>query len=100
MESLERNRLLRLAMPWLVMIVFFAIWELACVVFAIEEIILPRPSKVFEVIVLRFDILLKFCLQTLWEHGDRASAWRSPAACCSAWRSAPRPSSIPASIRC
>lgn len=66
MERLERNYLLRAAMPWLVMIVFFLLWELACIGFAIPEIILPRPSKVFEVIVLRFDILLKFCLQTLW----------------------------------
>jgi len=66
MERLERNYLLRAAMPWLVMIVFFLVWELACVAFGIAEIILPRPSRVFEVIILRWDILLKFCLQTLW----------------------------------
>ncbi|HRJ69702.1 MAG TPA: ABC transporter permease [Beijerinckiaceae bacterium] len=57
---------LKIAMPWLFMAALFLIWELACVMFSIQEIILPRPSKIFTVMVERFDILLRFCLETLW----------------------------------
>jgi NitT/TauT family transport system permease protein len=57
---------LRIAMPWLAMALFLVVWELACVVFDIQEIILPRPSKVFVVFIQRFDILLAFCWDTLW----------------------------------
>ena len=35
-------------------------------VFDVPEIILPRPSRVFEVFFQRFDILLAFCWDTLW----------------------------------
>ena len=61
-----QRRALQHAMPWLVMLVFLLLWEAACVVFAIQEIILPRPSKIFVVSIERFDILLRFCLETLW----------------------------------
>ena len=61
-----QRRALQHAMPWLVMLVFLLLWEAACVVFAIQEIILPRPSKIFAVSIERFDILLRFCLETLW----------------------------------
>jgi NitT/TauT family transport system permease protein len=61
-----RSRLLQAAMPWLVMAVFLLAWEAACVAFAIQEIILPRPSKIVVVSIDRFDILLRFCLETLW----------------------------------
>jgi NitT/TauT family transport system permease protein len=60
------ERALRIAMPWLAMAVFLVVWELACIVFDIAEIILPRPTKIFAVIVLRWDILLAFCAETLW----------------------------------
>lgn len=58
-------RFWRLAMPWLFMAAFLLLWEAACLIFAIEEIILPRPSRVFEVGYERFWILLQFCGQTL-----------------------------------
>ena len=61
-----QSRLLQAAMPWLVMAVFLAAWEIACVAFSIQEILLPRPSKIMVVSVERFDILLRFCLETLW----------------------------------
>ncbi len=60
------ERVLRIAMPWLAMAVFLVVWELACVAFDIAEIILPRPSRIFAVIVQRWDILLAFCGETLW----------------------------------
>lgn len=57
---------LRIAMPWLVLAALLLVWEVACIVFSVQEIILPRPSRIFEVFVARFDILLRFCLETLW----------------------------------
>ncbi|HRK24907.1 MAG TPA: ABC transporter permease [Beijerinckiaceae bacterium] len=62
----SQRHLLKLAMPWLVMAVLLLIWELACILLAVPEIILPRPTRIFEVFVQRFDILLRFCLETLW----------------------------------
>ncbi len=61
-----RRNLLRLAMPWLAIAVLLVVWEAACIAFDVPEILLPRPTKVFEVFVARFDILLLFCWQTLW----------------------------------
>jgi len=58
--------LVRLAMPWLAMALFLLLWELVCVVFDLPEILLPRPTRVFEVFVQRIDILLAFCWDTLW----------------------------------
>jgi NitT/TauT family transport system permease protein len=55
-----------LAMPWLVLFALLFVWETACVAFDVPEILLPRPTRVFEVFIARFDILLMFCWQTLW----------------------------------
>ena len=65
MTDVQRNAL-KIAMPWLVTIGLFLVWELACVAFDIQEIVLPRPSRIFAVSVERWSILLDFCLQTLW----------------------------------
>jgi NitT/TauT family transport system permease protein len=62
----SQSRLVQAAMPWLVMAAFLLAWEAACVAFSIQEIILPRPSRIMAVSVERFDILLRFCLETLW----------------------------------
>ncbi len=35
------------AMPWLVLLGLFSVWEVACVAFAVPEFILPRPTVVF-----------------------------------------------------
>ena len=61
-----RRNALRIAMPWFVIAILLVIWEVACIVFDLPEILLPRPTKVFEVFIARFDILLLFCWQTLW----------------------------------
>jgi NitT/TauT family transport system permease protein len=53
-----RREVLRIAMPWLATAVLLVIWELACIVFDIPEIILPKPTKIFTVFVARFDILM------------------------------------------
>jgi NitT/TauT family transport system permease protein len=60
------RRIATLAMPWLAMAVFLIVWELACIVFDLPEILLPRPTRVFTVFVQRIDILLAFCWDTLW----------------------------------
>ena len=64
--TVRQREILTIAMPWLAMAVFLVVWELACIVFDIQEIILPRPTKVFVVFVQRFDILMAFCWDTLW----------------------------------
>jgi NitT/TauT family transport system permease protein len=61
-----RREVLKHAMPWLVMAALLVIWEIACVVFDIPEIILPRPTRIFAVFVMRFDVLVAYCADTLW----------------------------------
>ena len=60
------REIIRLAMPWIAMALFLLVWELVCVVFDLPEILLPRPTRVFEVFFQRIDILLAFCWDTLW----------------------------------
>lgn len=60
-----QRRLLRMAMPWIFMAIFLVAWEIACIAFAVPEIILPRPTRIFEVSVLRADVLLDYCAETL-----------------------------------
>jgi len=62
----RQRRHLRLAMPWLTLAVLLLLWEGACIVFNVPEIIAPRPSRVIEVMVQRWDLLLRFCLETFW----------------------------------
>ncbi len=63
---MTRRDALRLAMPWLAILVLLVVWEIACVAFDVPEILLPRPTKVFVVFWQRLDILLAFCWDTLW----------------------------------
>jgi NitT/TauT family transport system permease protein len=60
-----QRRMLLIAMPWLTMAALLLLWEGACRVFDVPEILAPRPTRIFEVMVLRWEILLKFCLETL-----------------------------------
>ena len=62
----RQRQILLVAMPWLAMAGLLLLWELACIVFDVPEIILPKPTKIFVVFYERFDILLRFCLETLW----------------------------------
>ena len=61
-----RREALRIAMPWLVTVGLLVIWEIACIVFDVPEIILPKPSKIFVVFFQRFGILMAYCWDTLW----------------------------------
>jgi NitT/TauT family transport system permease protein len=60
------REIVQLLMPWLAMALFLLVWEAVCVAFDLPEILLPRPTRVFEVFVQRIDILLAFCWDTLW----------------------------------
>lgn len=53
-------------MPWAVFAGLLLVWEVACVLLDVQEIVLPRPSRIFEVMMRRADILVRFCLETLW----------------------------------
>jgi NitT/TauT family transport system permease protein len=48
---MTRARKLEIAMPWLVVAGLFLVWEIGCIVFAMPEFILPRPSRVLQVLV-------------------------------------------------
>jgi NitT/TauT family transport system permease protein len=65
MSEGQRNAL-RIAMPWLAMATLLLVWEGCCVLFDIQEIILPRPTRIFATMIQRWDILLQYCLETLW----------------------------------
>jgi NitT/TauT family transport system permease protein len=62
----RQSDLIKTIMPWAVMGGLLLIWELACIGFGVQEIVLPKPTRIFEVMVNRADILLRFCLETLW----------------------------------
>jgi NitT/TauT family transport system permease protein len=53
-------------MPWIVIGATFGLWELVCVVFDIQEFVLPRPSAVLESIVTRADVLAGHALHTFY----------------------------------
>ena len=88
-------------MPWLATAVLLIIWEVACIVFDVPEIILPRAdARSSAVFVPRFDILLAVLLGHAVDDRDRLPAGdrRRPAARAGDRRLAA--SSIRASIRC
>jgi NitT/TauT family transport system permease protein len=45
--SISRTKLLRLALPWLVIVAMFALWEAFVRVFQIQSFVLPAPSEIF-----------------------------------------------------
>ena len=44
----------------------FVIWELVCLAFGVSDLILPRPTQVFKVLVTRVPALLPHATQTLF----------------------------------
>lgn len=56
---------LRHALPWLVILGMFVVWELLCRAFSISDLVLPAPSQVFKVLVTRWDALLPHATQTM-----------------------------------
>ncbi|MEJ1156916.1 ABC transporter permease [Prosthecomicrobium sp. N25] len=53
-------------MPWLVIVAFMVLWELAVVLFAIKPFILPAPTVVFRSIVEWWPQIIENALQTLF----------------------------------
>jgi NitT/TauT family transport system permease protein len=46
-------------------VLFFVAWEVACLLFAVSDLIMPRPSQVFETLFTRMPILWPHVIQTL-----------------------------------
>jgi NitT/TauT family transport system permease protein len=44
---------------------FFVFWELACIVFGIKDIVLPRPSQIITTLITRFPAILPHAIPTL-----------------------------------
>ena len=62
---MRKQSLARRALPWLVILGMFVLWELLCRLFSVKEFVLPLPSQVFKVLVTRWDALLPHATQTL-----------------------------------
>jgi NitT/TauT family transport system permease protein len=62
---LRRRPLLRRALPWLVILGMFVVWEVLCRAFSVPEFVLPLPTQIFSVLVTRWDALLPHATQTL-----------------------------------
>ena len=60
------GRTLERLMPWIVIAACFVLWEAVCVVFNIQEFVLPRPSVVAASIVKRADVLAFHALHTFY----------------------------------
>jgi NitT/TauT family transport system permease protein len=45
--AISRKKLLRLALPWLVIVAMFALWEAFVRAFQIQSFVLPAPSEIF-----------------------------------------------------
>jgi NitT/TauT family transport system permease protein len=60
-----RKSALRRALPWLVIIGMFLVWEALCRLFSVPEFVLPLPSQIFAVLFKRWDALLPHATQTL-----------------------------------
>jgi len=60
-----RGSLLRRALPCLVILGMFLVWEALCRLFGVKEFVLPLPSQIFSVLVTRWDALLPHAMQTL-----------------------------------
>lgn len=50
----------------LALVSFFAIWELACLASGVSDLVLPRPSQVLRVLVVKFPLLWPHTVQTLY----------------------------------
>jgi NitT/TauT family transport system permease protein len=53
------------SLPWLVIVGFFVLWELACLVLRIDVFILPAPTKVFASLVQYWAPIADHSFQTL-----------------------------------
>lgn len=47
-------------------VAFFGLWEILCLVLQVSDLVLPRPSQVFETLIDRLPILMPHIIQTLW----------------------------------
>ncbi|CAO3457034.1 Hydroxymethylpyrimidine ABC transporter, transmembrane component [Azospirillum argentinense] len=62
MRAVNREKLASAAL----IIGVFVLWEVACLVFGISEIILPRPSQIIATLIDRWPALMPHAVQTLY----------------------------------
>jgi NitT/TauT family transport system permease protein len=62
----RRERLVRRVMPFIGILVFLVIWEIAVIVLDIQEYLLPRPTVVAQTLVERFKYVF-------WDHGKHTA---------------------------
>ncbi|OYV50350.1 MAG: ABC transporter permease [Rhodospirillales bacterium 20-60-12] len=60
------SNLRRHALSAAIIVAFFLFWELACIVFHISSIVLPRPSEIFVTLVEKFPGIWPHAVQTLY----------------------------------
>ena len=60
-----RQRALGRAMPWLTVAALLVLWEAACVLFAVPEFVLPRPTRVIETLAGSFGAIWFHAQHTL-----------------------------------
>lgn len=54
------------ALPWIVTILFFALWEAVCTVLKVDRFILPKPSEIMVQVVAHWDAIALNSLQTFY----------------------------------
>ncbi|MGE0310276.1 MAG: ABC transporter permease [Lautropia sp.] len=54
------------AMSLAVLLGFFAVWELACLAGGVSDLLLPRPSRIATVLVVKMPLLWPHAVQTLY----------------------------------
>jgi NitT/TauT family transport system permease protein len=61
-----RRERLEAAMPWIVSVGLFMLWELSCRAFDIPEFVLPRPTRVTEVLIANIGAIWFHASHTLY----------------------------------
>ncbi|MFA7437495.1 ABC transporter permease [Castellaniella sp.] len=61
-----KTRWLERSAPYLIIVAFFLVWEIVCVVFSIKEFILPRPTVILASVFKYHDALAFHSLHTLF----------------------------------
>lgn len=62
---MSRERRIEIAMPWLVTIGLFVVWEIGCRVFGVSSFVLPKPSEIYTATIKFWSPIQLHSLHTL-----------------------------------
>ncbi len=62
---MQTQEMRRKAWAGVLILVFFAGWEVFCLASGMSDLILPRPTQIFETLITRFPVLWPHIIQTL-----------------------------------